>query len=398
MVKVREEALAIREENSFELSPTGAAAQAQYEIQSAIVVARRFPRNESQAFEKLMKATQRTSFSEDAMYSFPRGGATVEGPSVNLAREAARVWGNIRYGSEVIRDDDESRQIQSWAWDLETNVKTSAQDDFKKLIFRKGPGWFVPDDRDLRELTNRRGAILSRNCILQILPKDLIEDAMNECKKTLQKGAQSDPDSARKKIILAFSSLNISTEMLEGYLEHKLSECSPTEIADLRTVYVSIKDGNSTWQEYANKKNATQETGTLSMDDLKPGKGENRGHGEENLDKVSSPEKDKVAEATKPPEQKPKVKTEPEKPKKIGKEKIATPAPTTISKEIISARIQETAQAIRDQFGEDISEEEFDSKFTELSGKTFNYFIDAKHEDVIAIAGIVMEKLKGLKK
>lgn len=251
MSTTEETALSMRTEATDELAPSAAQADKQYEIQSAIIVARRFPRNEDAAFEKLMKACKRTSFAEDASYSFPRGTQNVTGPSVNLAREAARVWGNIRHGCVIVRDDEESRQIQGWAWDLETNTKVSAEDDFMKRVYRKKEGWIKPDERDLRELTNRRAAILVRNCILQILPKDLIEDAQSSCVETLHSKAAQDPDGERKKIILAFSTLNVTPAMLEARLKHPLAECSPKEIAELRTIYKSVADGNSTWAEYS---------------------------------------------------------------------------------------------------------------------------------------------------
>lgn len=243
---------AIEEEFSSELAPTAAAAEKQFEIQSAIVLAKRFPRDEDLSFQKLMKACGRTTFAEDAEYSFPRGGQPVKGPSVFLAREAARVWTNIRYGLTITRDDQNSRQIQAWAWDLETNTKISAEDDFRKLIFRKGKGWIEPDERDLRELTNRRGAILIRNCVLQILPKDLIEDALETCRVTLRSNAAKDPDATRKKILMAFSELNVTAEMLAAYLGHPVAQSGPAEMADLRAVYKSISDGNTTWADYVN--------------------------------------------------------------------------------------------------------------------------------------------------
>ncbi len=249
---VEESGLATTQEFSSELAPTAAAAEKQFEIQSAIVLAKRFPRDEDLSFQKLMKACGRTSFAEDAEYSFPRGGQPVKGPSVFLAREAARVWTNIRYGLTITRDDQNSRQIQAWAWDLETNTKISAEDEFRKLIFRRGKGWIEPDERDLRELTNRRGAILIRNCVLQILPKDLIEDALDACRQTLRSNVAKDPDSARKKILVAFSELNVTSDMLAAYLGHPVAQSSPTEIADLRAVYKSISDGNTVWGDYVN--------------------------------------------------------------------------------------------------------------------------------------------------
>lgn len=249
---VEEGGLTTTTDITSELAPTAAAAEKQFEIQSAIVLAKRFPRDEDLSFQKLMKACGRTTFAEDAEYSFPRGGQAVKGPSVFLAREAARVWTNIRYGLTITRDDASSRQIQAWAWDLETNTKISAEDDFRKLIFRKGKGWIEPDERDLRELTNRRGAILIRNCVLQILPKDLIEDALDTCRQTLRANAAKDPDATRKKILIAFSELNVTAEMLAAYLGHTVAQSSPAELADLRGIYKSISDGNTTWGDYVN--------------------------------------------------------------------------------------------------------------------------------------------------
>jgi DNA-binding transcriptional MerR regulator len=247
---IEENGLSTRQNFSGELAPTAAAAAKQADIQSAIVVAKRFPRDEDAAFEKLMKACKRTSFAEDAEYVFPRGGQSVRGPSVNLAREAARVWGNIQYGLTITRDDPGSRQIQGWAWDVETNTRITAEDDFRKLIYRKKDGWVEPDERDLRELTNRRGAILIRNCILQLLPKDLIEDAVARTHETLKSKAAEDPEGSRKRIIESFSSIGVSAEMLKTYLGHPIAQSSPAEIANLRPIFQSIRDGNSTWKQY----------------------------------------------------------------------------------------------------------------------------------------------------
>lgn len=271
---VEETALATRTEETGELSPVSAGAGIEAEIKAAITVALKFPRNETKAFERLMHACRRPSFAEEVSYSFPRGGADVTGPSVYLAREAARVWGNIRHGVSIVADSEESRTIEAWAWDVETNSKVVAQDTFQKLIYRKKGGWQKPDERDLRELTNRRAAILKRNCILEILPKDLVEDACDLATKTLNDKAAKDPDGERKRIVLAFNGLNITTEMLEQKLGHPVAQCSPAEIAELRKIYKSIADGNSTWGEYVNgpaKAAASGEKGTLAVEDLKPG-------------------------------------------------------------------------------------------------------------------------------
>lgn len=259
-VAVRETALETTNEFSNELAPTAGAEAARQEVQAAVILAKRFPRNEDEAYAAIIKACSRPSFAGDVEYNFPRGkkqdaqgnwvNNIISGPSVYLAREFARVWGNIRHGCDIVADTEGERTIRAFGWDIQTNVKVTSDVTFKKLIFRKQGGWQTPDERDLRELTNKQAAIAKRNCLLELLPSDMVEDACAQARQTLQDRAAQDPDGERKKVVTAFSKLNVTVEMLEQYLGHPLAQSSPAEIADLRSVYKSIADGNSTWGDY----------------------------------------------------------------------------------------------------------------------------------------------------
>jgi hypothetical protein len=245
--------LATIETTTGELKPAGEASRAKHEVEAAFVIAKRFPRNEDEAYQKIIKSCNRSTFAAQAVYQFPRGGVTVKGPSVNMAREAARVWGNIEFGFEITHEDEQSRLIEGYAIDRETNTRVKQSDEFKKLVQRKRGGkteWVTPDERDLRELTNRRAAILYRNCVLQLIPRDYIDEAMEICEQVIKSRVSKDPDGERKRVIKAFSEIGVSPEMLESYLKHSLSQSSPAEIADLRTIFQSIKDGHSKWSEY----------------------------------------------------------------------------------------------------------------------------------------------------
>lgn len=234
-----------------ELQIAAKSASALQEIQGAIFLAKQFPRDEQTVFGKLMTACRRASLAKAAAYAFPRGGATVTGPSVNIARVAAQVYGNVRWGLDVIRSDEDEMTIEGWAWDIENNVKVTAQDHFKKLIYRKAGGWIKPDERDLRELVNRRGAILVRNCLLQILPKDLIEDALAICKQTLVKGIK-DPKGESKQLIVDFGAYNVTVEMLQEYAQSK--EWDAETIIELQGVLNSIREGNTKVRDHFFKK------------------------------------------------------------------------------------------------------------------------------------------------
>jgi len=237
----------------------GAVAREESEVKAAIVLARANQRDEMTAFKSIMTACKRPSFAKAAMYRFPRGNSEIVGPSVDLAREMARVWGNIRYGARIVTEDDTTVHIKGFAFALETNAYVEMEDKFRKLIQRKDKHtketkWVQPDERDLRELVNRRGAILVRNAILQLIPPDVTEDAVLRAKETMRKAAagevKQDRQSAIRRLVGAFDGLGVSPAMLEGYLQHSLEIVTEKEIADLRSVWKSISDGNSRREDY----------------------------------------------------------------------------------------------------------------------------------------------------
>lgn len=245
-------------ESNKELSIGGAlvTAREQHEIQAAVISAKRFPRDEFAATTKAIKSFQRPTMAEDALYSFPRGGQKVRGPSVYSARELARCWGNLRYGLRVV-GITERVHIKGFAFDLESNNYIEAEDEFAKRIQRKGRDgvakWVEPDERDLRELISRRGAILVRNCILQLLPPDLVEDCMATADQTMEDVARNElkqsPEEALKRLVFVFDRIGVSTEVLEKKLGHPLKAVDAKEIAELRQIYSSIKDGHTTREE-----------------------------------------------------------------------------------------------------------------------------------------------------
>jgi hypothetical protein len=242
-----------------EAGALAAVAQVQHEIQAAIVSAKKFPRDEAASYAKIIRSFERPAMAEDAAYSFPRGGKSVEGPSVQAAREFARCWGNIQYGIRIVSQDAENVHIKGFAVDLETNTRIEAEDSFPKKIQRKNKvtgltEWITTtDERDLREMVNKRGAIAVRNCILQLIPSDVTADAMQKAKVTLKKSAagelKANRDDVIKSLVLAFDSIGVSSEMLERRLGHALSLITEDEIVELKAVGKSIRDGNSRREE-----------------------------------------------------------------------------------------------------------------------------------------------------
>jgi hypothetical protein len=232
------------------------------EAQAAVMLAKQFPRDELAAYQSIMGACSRPSFAAKAVYRYPRGKTTVQGASVVLAREIARCYGNCVSGYRVLSNDDDQIHLQGYAWDQQTNRRVVLEDKFNAKIQRKMRNsdgveethWVTPDERDMRELVSRRASFLERNALLRLLPADLIEDAMSACTaaeaKTAGGEVKTDRAGTLKKLVTAYQQFGVSKDMIEDRLEHRLDDASAEEIAELRQIYNSIKDGSATRDEF----------------------------------------------------------------------------------------------------------------------------------------------------
>lgn len=256
--------------------------EAAKEIEAACILAKKFERDEQRAFVKIMNACDRYGFAENALYSFPRGGTKVEGPSIQMARTLAQAWGNVRWGTEVVSDTPSTRKIRVWAWDMETNTRVSAEDEFAKKVWRRGKGWVdilfdengSDDERTLRELTYRKASLILRGCLLQLIPPDYVEAAVKACEATLRRGPDKEGGSHEDRVralLTAFSRVGVSKDMIEKRLRHKLEALSPLEVAELRKVYKSIEDGQATVSEHFPSVELTSEPEAPPADDTMAG-------------------------------------------------------------------------------------------------------------------------------
>lgn len=271
---------------SREIQSTPESERAIAEIRGAILMARHFPRDTDLAISNINKLCRRMRFADGAFYAFPRGGKEVQGPSVNLARGIAAEWGNIDYGKRIILDDGEEIVIEAYAWDMERNSKVRDQASFKCLIQRKDKKsgetrWVTPDERDKRELVNKHGAIAERNCLLKILPRDVVDQAFDMCRKTVAEGAGVDREEVIRNMMTDFSEIGVSKQQIESWLADKrddetadIRSAVKEEFVELRGILNSIRDGNSSPSDHFTKtKTATHEKGTLDPSQMKAGDG-----------------------------------------------------------------------------------------------------------------------------
>ena len=223
------------------------------EAQGKLLVAKHFPRNEIDAFAKVMTACQRKSLAEKAFYSYPRGGETVQGPTIRFAEELARCWGNLDYGIKELSQGNGNSEMQAYCWDLETN--TMSVQNFTNP-HRKEVGKTIKELTSLRDIYENNANMAARRLrarILAVLPSDLVDEAIKECRKTLTGNNETPLIDRVKSMTVAFGKIGVTQEMIEGRLKRKIETMTAEDFADYIGIFNSLKENNSKisdWFEY----------------------------------------------------------------------------------------------------------------------------------------------------
>lgn len=232
------------------------------EVQAAVVLAKKFPRDPIVAMDRILNACQRPTLAESALYTYARGGTDISGPSIRLAEAIAQNWQNIQFGIRELEQRNGESTVESYAWDLETNTRQSKVFQVKHERHTKKGKFSLSDPRDIYEAVANQGARRLRACILGIIPGDVVEAAVNQCEETLKAKADTSP-AAIKKMVEAFQQYGVTKTQIEARIQRKLDAITAAQVIALRKVYNSLKDGMSSPADWFE----------VEAEDTKPGRG-----------------------------------------------------------------------------------------------------------------------------
>lgn len=251
---------------SAETAASAVSAAAIATVQAQYIIAQKRPRDLDVVRLALLKECRRPSFAAVARYRKPVGDG-VEGPSIRFAEAAMRALGNLSPKVRVAYDDPEKRIVTVSVSDLESNLNFEGDIVIEKTVERNKlkdgqipirartnsvgkTTYLVTATED--ELLAKQGALVSkmmREHALRILPGDIKDECMDQVITTLEKEDAADPTAARKKIVDAFDRIGVKPSALRDYLGHDLDGITPGELAELRAVGASIRDGETTWKD-----------------------------------------------------------------------------------------------------------------------------------------------------
>lgn len=222
--------------------------RAQIDIQ--IATAKRYPKhttlaNIGEVKQRMLNfATLDTETAEGCFYKLPRGGKTIEGPSVRLAEIAITCYGNIMVGSRVVEvvttGDNPHVTIQATAHDLEHNVRVLIE---KRRRITKKKNRDVIDEDDINLATNAGAAIAFRDAAFKVVPMALIKPVMEQAKKVAI-GDASTLSERRSKAMDSFAKMGVQPARVFAKLgKAKIDDIDLADLETLIGLHTAIREG-----------------------------------------------------------------------------------------------------------------------------------------------------------
>jgi hypothetical protein len=271
---------------SGELDASGSASREKAMVEAGFIVAMKAPRNFDQVRQEVLSACRRYRLADNGIYDVAVGGGKrAVGPNILLLRAIKTAYRHISIKSYVTYNDDNMQKVLVAGYDLERNLPEELEIVVTKTVERRNPKnrevlserlnsedkkvytVKATDDEVHKKMLQMLGKA-QRKILENLIPFDLVDEAMAECYKTLERGS-GDPDADRKVLCDSFAEIGVQPINLEAYLRHSISQITPKELADLRVIYRTIKAGEATFFDYLDREDDTLR-GSLNVNDFKP--------------------------------------------------------------------------------------------------------------------------------
>ena len=234
------------------MSPDVSAAQTRAEIDSQVSTAKKYPRQISKVKANMLSfATLDPETAAACFYALPRGGKTIQGPSVRLAEIAVACYQNLRVATRIISQITEGANphvvVQAVCHDLENNSAVLMEK--RRRVFQKktqdGTRLPVSED-DINLAVNSCSAIAFRDAVFKVVPGALIKPVFEASKKCAV-GDLTSLNERRHKMIDAFAKMGATKERVFAAVGVKgLDEVGLEQIETLIGIHTALKDGSIT--------------------------------------------------------------------------------------------------------------------------------------------------------
>lgn len=234
-----------------------------------ITTAKAYPRNVRRAIDNaIVLVTMDEETAQTCTYSLPRGGKTITGATIHLAKILAQNWGNLRIEAKVVDISQKHITSQAIAFDLENNLAIKVE--VKRSITDRNGKRF--NDDMITVSGNASNAIAMRNAILSVIPKAVVDKVYKEAIKTIT-GDISDKTklmAKRKQVLDGFKEVyEVSeAEVLKVINKASIDHIGADELTVLIGLAQAIKDGDTSVEETFRKKEKTSATAKSEVEQI----------------------------------------------------------------------------------------------------------------------------------
>lgn len=216
------------------------------ELSSQLDAAHRYPRdvklflNEAKSIATLSK-----EIAESCIYSMPRDGKSIAGPSVRLAEICASAYGNLRVEAKVVEDTGKEIVARGTAWDTEKNIAVSIETR-RRIVDKKGKRY---SDDMITVTGNAAASIALRNALFRVIPKAYV-DIVYEAAREVSVGNAKTLDTRRGEVVRTLQKMGVPTDRIFARVDVAgIESIGLDELATLIGYGTAIKAGEQTIDE-----------------------------------------------------------------------------------------------------------------------------------------------------
>lgn len=150
------------------------------EVEAQLDAAHKYPRSVTRFLKEATSlATLTVEVAESCIYSIPRDGKLIAGPSVRLAEICMSAYGNLHAGARVVDAGEKTVTAQGVAWDLEKNLRVTLEVD-RKITGRNGKRF----SDDMVNVTGAAAASIAlRNAVFRVIPRSYVNSIYDHVKR-----------------------------------------------------------------------------------------------------------------------------------------------------------------------------------------------------------------------
>jgi hypothetical protein len=242
------------------------------QLEAASTSAHRYPRNMGRARQEMLSIVQLDKETAAGMlYSLPRAGKNIEGPSIRFAEALVIAWQNCATSAQIIEVNRKEGYVEAEGiyHDLQANVHK--RKTVRRKIIDKSGKLFTEDM--IIVTANAACSIAERNAVLSGIPRAIYQQAYLNAKR-VSMGDLKELTKTRQEMISAFKKMGVTTDRLLPRIGvQSAEEITLEHVATLRGMYAALSNNEATPDEMFPSIEREQapalRTKPKSLDDLK---------------------------------------------------------------------------------------------------------------------------------